>query len=91
MKNMWSDTDALNMVEHYAEQGVDEDMALRVYTTRLLGRNPELVLHSGGNIFRKYQFKTSVFNHLLNRDSGVNRLQAHSFCLLFEVHDTKGS
>ena len=24
-------------------------MALRVYTTRLLGRNPELVLHGGGN------------------------------------------
>ncbi len=49
MKNMWSDTDAREMVERYADQGVDEDLALRVYTTRLLGRNPELVLHGGGN------------------------------------------
>ena len=31
-------------------------MALRVYTTRLLGRNSELVLHGGGNT----SVKTSV-------------------------------
>ena len=49
MKNMWSDSHAQNMIKHYAEQGVDEDLALRVYTTRLLGQNPELVLHGGGN------------------------------------------
>ena len=30
-------------------QGVPHDLALRVYTTRLLGRDPTLVLHGGGN------------------------------------------
>ncbi len=30
-------------------KGVSEDVALRVYTTRLLGRDPLLVLHGGGN------------------------------------------
>ncbi len=30
-------------------QGVSEDLALRVYTTRLLGGDPRLVLHGGGN------------------------------------------
>ena len=33
----------------YARDGVGEDLALRVYTTRLLGRDPKLVLHGGGN------------------------------------------
>ena len=33
----------------YAEKGVGADLALRVYTTRLLGGDPKLVLHGGGN------------------------------------------
>ena len=32
-------------------------MALRVYTTRLLGRNSELVLHGGGNTSVKTSIK----------------------------------
>ncbi|MDJ0836949.1 MAG: bifunctional aldolase/short-chain dehydrogenase [Acidobacteriota bacterium] len=43
----WSDTDAASYVKTYAEYG--EDPALRVYTSRLLGRDPSLVLHGGGN------------------------------------------
>jgi len=49
MKSSWSDADAGRMVEEYGRQGVGEDLALRVYTTQLLGGNPELVLHGGGN------------------------------------------
>jgi rhamnulose-1-phosphate aldolase/alcohol dehydrogenase len=49
MLNKWSDADAKSYVERYAAQGVNEDLALRVYTTRLLGRDPKLVLHGGGN------------------------------------------
>ena len=30
-------------------KGVNEDLALRTYTTRLLGSDPRLVLHGGGN------------------------------------------
>lgn len=37
------------MVERYGQQGVNADIALRVYTSRLLGRDPALVLHGGGN------------------------------------------
>ena len=32
-----------------AKAGVTPDLALRVYSTRLLGREPKLVLHGGGN------------------------------------------
>jgi rhamnose utilization protein RhaD (predicted bifunctional aldolase and dehydrogenase)/NAD(P)-dependent dehydrogenase (short-subunit alcohol dehydrogenase family) len=37
------------MVAHYAADGVSRDLALRVYTSRLLGGDSRLVLHGGGN------------------------------------------
>ena len=37
------------MVTRYAQQGVAADLSLRVYTSRLLGQDPLLVLHGGGN------------------------------------------
>jgi rhamnose utilization protein RhaD (predicted bifunctional aldolase and dehydrogenase)/NAD(P)-dependent dehydrogenase (short-subunit alcohol dehydrogenase family) len=49
MQSQWSDRDAAAMVGRYAEAGVSEDLALRVYTSRLLGGDPKLVLHGGGN------------------------------------------
>ena len=49
MQSQWSDDDARAYVDRYAQQGVQADLALRVYTTRLLGRDPRLVLHGGGN------------------------------------------
>ncbi|MGE5538018.1 MAG: bifunctional aldolase/short-chain dehydrogenase [Gemmatimonas sp.] len=49
MDSKWSDEEAQRMVERYAQQGVGSDLALRVYTSRLLGRDPALVLHGGGN------------------------------------------
>ena len=49
MKSQWNDSAARDMVEAYAAKGVSPDVALRVYTTRLLGRDPLLVLHGGGN------------------------------------------
>ena len=49
MKNLWSDSDARAAIVHHAAKGIGEDLALRVYTTRLLGGEPRLVLHGGGN------------------------------------------
>jgi rhamnose utilization protein RhaD (predicted bifunctional aldolase and dehydrogenase)/NAD(P)-dependent dehydrogenase (short-subunit alcohol dehydrogenase family) len=49
MQSIWSDADAERMVERYAGEGVGRDLALRVYTSRLLGGEPKLVLHGGGN------------------------------------------
>ena len=49
MNTLWSDSDALSFITRYAEKGVSRDLALRVYTTRLLGHDPRLVLHGGGN------------------------------------------
>jgi rhamnose utilization protein RhaD (predicted bifunctional aldolase and dehydrogenase)/NAD(P)-dependent dehydrogenase (short-subunit alcohol dehydrogenase family) len=56
MKSRWSDADLARMIKAYAEKGVGHDLAERVYTTRLLGSDPKLVLHGGGN--------TSVKTHM---------------------------
>src|SRR3974377_419986 len=49
MQSRWVDRDAKATVDRYAKAGVAPDLALRVYTTRLLGGDPKLVLHGGGN------------------------------------------
>ena len=49
MDNRWSDRDAKAAVKKYTATGVGEDLALRVYSTRLLGNEPRLVQHGGGN------------------------------------------
>src|SRR4030081_3525353 len=49
MHSRYVERDAEAMVDRYARQGVAPDVALRVYTTRLLGQDPALVLHGGGN------------------------------------------
>ncbi len=57
MKNRWTDKEAQEFIARYPEAG--EDLALRVYTSRLIGADPALVLHGGGN--------TSVKSRVQNR------------------------
>jgi rhamnose utilization protein RhaD (predicted bifunctional aldolase and dehydrogenase) len=57
MKSAWVDRDAEAIVAHGAKSGVDRDLALRIYTTRLLGRDPKLVLHGGGNTSLKTRLR----------------------------------
>ena len=49
MFSEWSKKEFTQMKSHNFFQGVNEDVALCVYGTRLIGRNPDLVLHGGGN------------------------------------------
>ncbi|HTP82511.1 MAG TPA: bifunctional aldolase/short-chain dehydrogenase [Alphaproteobacteria bacterium] len=60
MKNLWSQADAEAAVTRYGEKGVNRDLALRVYTTRLLGGVPQLVLHGGGNTSVKTRMKDTL-------------------------------
>ena len=41
MKNLWNTKKAKSFLNN--------DLSMRVYSSRLLGQNPELVLHGGGN------------------------------------------
>ena len=49
MKSLWVQSDADAMAATYARQGYGADVALRVYSSRLLGADPRLVQHGGGN------------------------------------------
>lgn len=57
MQSLYIEADARLALQSRAE-GVSEDLALRTYTARLLGRNPELVLHGGGNTSVKSRART---------------------------------
>ncbi len=57
MKSAWVDRDAEALVAHGAKSGISRDLALRLYTTRLLGRDPKLVLHGGGNTSLKTRMR----------------------------------
>ncbi len=57
MENKWNGSEAQAAIKKYKD--VSEDVALRVYTSRLIGADPALVLHGGGN--------TSVKSRTLNK------------------------
>jgi len=57
LKNNWSKKIAKKYIKKYKKLGFSSDLALRVYSTRLLGRNKELVLHGGGNTSVKTTIK----------------------------------
>src|SRR5690348_4817172 len=66
MNSRWSDSDAASFIDRYANESVSRDLALRVYATRLLGQDPRLVLHGGGNSSVK-----TVMPDLLSEDVAV--------------------
>src|SRR5262245_18678900 len=59
MQSRWSDREAAEYVDRLAPKW-GEALALRVYTSRLIGRDPDLVMHGGGNTSLKGTVKTLV-------------------------------
>lgn len=55
MKNRWSEEKAAHFIAQYAPRW-GEDLALRTYSSRLLGEEKALVLHGGGNTSVKGAF-----------------------------------
>lgn len=48
MESRWNDEDAARFVEAALAEGQSEALGLRIYTSRLIGSDPDLVLHGGG-------------------------------------------
>jgi len=69
----FNETAAKEFVEHYSD--IPEELALRIYSSRLIGRNPALVLHGGGNTSVKLNQK-NIFEEnqeiLYVKGSGVD-------------------
>ena len=74
MRSNWIERDAKAAVDHFDRTGIDAALALRVYSTRLLGREPMLVLHGGGNT----SLKTTA-RDLLGEDVAVLRVKGSGY------------
>ena len=59
MQSRWSDREAQEYLDRFAPV-CGPDLALRVYTSRLIGRDPALVMHGGGNTSLKGSVTTVV-------------------------------
>jgi rhamnulose-1-phosphate aldolase/alcohol dehydrogenase len=57
MRSRWNEAEAVAAVERWVLP-YGQDLALRVYTSRLIGADPSLVLHGGGNTSLKTPVKT---------------------------------
>ena len=66
MKNLWKNSESLKYIDYYKKNNVSQDLALRIYTTHLLGGEKKLVLHGGGNTSVKTNFK-----NIFGRDQKV--------------------
>ena len=49
MQSRWNDEDANRYVETARAAGQSEALGLRIYSSRIIGGDPDLVLHGGGN------------------------------------------
>ena len=58
MENKWNDSSAKAAIKKYND--VHEDIALRVYTSHLIGADSALVLHGGGNTSVKSRTRNKV-------------------------------
>ena len=61
MKNKWNSIEEKKNIKKYKNNHISKDLALRIYTTHLLGREKTLVLHGGGNTSLKTTSK-NIFN-----------------------------
>ena len=64
MKSRWVEAEAAEIVARGAEAGIARDLALRIYSTRLLGADPKLVLHGGGNTSLKTRARDLLGNEI---------------------------
>ncbi|MHC4839649.1 MAG: bifunctional aldolase/short-chain dehydrogenase [Planctomycetota bacterium] len=62
MESRYSEQEAADFCSRFSD--VNEDIALRVYTSRLIGSDPSLVMHGGGNTSVKSTFTTVLGTEL---------------------------
>ena len=73
MKSRWSDAELKAVLSEAENAGQSLDLATRVYTTRILGSDSELVLHGGGNTSVKttmHAMDGSPINVICEKGSG---------------------
>jgi rhamnose utilization protein RhaD (predicted bifunctional aldolase and dehydrogenase) len=74
MRSKWVEADAAEFVARGAQVGIAPELSLRIYSTRLLGAEPKLVLHGGGNTSLKTRERD-----LLGTEIETLRIKASGF------------
>jgi rhamnose utilization protein RhaD (predicted bifunctional aldolase and dehydrogenase)/NAD(P)-dependent dehydrogenase (short-subunit alcohol dehydrogenase family) len=85
MASAYSETHARNFIKHHPD--IAPELALRIFTSRLIGADPYLVLHGGGNTSVKLKHKNILGEDreiLFVKGSGVNlaTIEPESFVAL---------
>ena len=57
IKNNYNSSEAKPYIDQAGKDVADQELALRVYTSRIIGQNPDLVMHGGGNTSVKVERK----------------------------------
>ena len=47
--NRWNDCDAKKFIDAASNDPADQELALRIYSSRIIGQDADLVMHGGGN------------------------------------------
>jgi len=53
--NLWNDAEARALQDAAGDDPAARELALRVYSSRIIGRDPDMVMHGGGNTSLKAQ------------------------------------
>ncbi len=62
VQNRWNDAEAQKFVDAAGDDPADRELALRVYSSRIIGQDLNLVLHGGGNTSCKLK-RRDIFGH----------------------------
>jgi rhamnose utilization protein RhaD (predicted bifunctional aldolase and dehydrogenase)/NAD(P)-dependent dehydrogenase (short-subunit alcohol dehydrogenase family) len=65
IQNRWKESEALDLQQAAGDDPVARELALRVYSSRLIGRDPDLVMHGGGNTSVKLRAR-DVFGEMVD-------------------------
>ena len=65
MKNLWNTSKSLKYIKFYNKYKVSKDLALRIYTTHLLGGEKKLVLHLANGFSFWFRTKKLASSYLL--------------------------
>ena len=63
--NLWNSKEANRFKNFYSKRSISKDLALRVYSSRLIGSNHDLVMHGGGNTSCK-STKKDIFGNSID-------------------------
>ena len=74
IKDLYKNKEAKQWRENHGDLEADQDLGERVYTSRLIGFNPDLVMHGGGNTSVKVD-RTNIYGDSHIPDKELSRMK----------------